>query len=139
MNDMLGGTGKGFAPATVTAEVADGRYSLRAVAVATGQGVNIFLGGGESTHVGTVAISQPRPSLKGDGTVSCTTSVFNLVGHKDDVLAIPLAETLCKQLQQVVVVTAGVHIDNAGEGDIDRIKGNMAALAARLVEALGAR
>lgn len=139
MNDMLSGKGKEPGPTTVSAEVSDGRHSLWAVAVLTGQGVNIFLGGGESPHIGTVVISQPRLSLRGNDAVSCTTSVFNLVGHKDDILAIPLAETLCKQLQQVIVVTAGVHIDNAGDSDIDRITGNMATLAARLAEALGAR
>lgn len=136
---MRSGIESGPVPTAVTAEVADGRHTLRAIAVPTGQGINIFLGGGEAPHVGTVAISQPRPSLTGDGTISCTTSVFNLVGHKDDILAVPLAEILCKELQQVIVVTAGVHIDNADEGDIARINGNMNTLAAKLMEALGTR
>ncbi|MDR7868648.1 MAG: hypothetical protein RIN56_17790 [Sporomusaceae bacterium] len=117
----------------ITEEVADGRYSLHAVLVTTADGISIYLGGGESPHIGTVVISQPRPSLRGDGQISCTTSVFNLIAHKDDSLAIPLAEELCKKHKQVVVVTAGVHIDNAEENDIARLGRNSAALAAKLM------
>lgn len=133
---MHSGIGNGPAQTIVTEEVSDGRHSLRAVAVLTGQGVNIFLGGGELPHIGTVVISQPRHSLKGNGVISCTTSVFNIVGHKDDILAVPLAEIFCKKLNQVIVVTAGVHIENAAEQDIARINGNIATLADRLMEAV---
>lgn len=120
----------------ITEEVADGRHSLHAVVISTADGINIYLGGGEYPHVGTVVISQPRPSLKGDGRTSCTTSVLNLLAHKDDCLAIPLAEILCKKLNQVVVVTAGVHIDKTDEDDIARVNRNMATLAVNLVAAL---
>ena len=114
----------------------DGRYSLLAVAVRTQNGIDIYVGGGELSHIGTVVISQPRPSLKGDGSISCTTSVFNLLSHKDDAIAIPLAERLCKKLNQVIVVTAGVHIDNADKQDIERFIRNLARLEEALVERL---
>ena len=93
--------------------------------VQTISGLNIYLGGGEEPHIGTVAVSIPRPSLTGDGSTSCTTSVFNLISHKDDVLAIPLAEELSRQLNQVVVVTAGMHIEKATTEEITRIKTNL--------------
>ncbi len=136
---MLMGNENGPGQTIVTEEVSDGRHSLRVVAVLTGKGINIFLGGGESPHIGTVVISQPRLSLRGNDAVSCTTSVFNLVGHKDDVLAIPLGESLCKQLNQVIVVSAGVHIDGASERDIARINGNMTIIATRLMETLASQ
>jgi hypothetical protein len=100
----------------------EGRLKLKAVVTAVPEGVNIYLGGGEKPHIGTVVISQPRQSLKCDGSTSCTTSVFNLLGHKDDGIAIPLAEEICKRLNRLVVVTAGVHIDNATIEDIERLK-----------------
>lgn len=99
----------------------EGKFSLEAVVTVTKEGINVYLGGGEKPHIGTVAMSQPRPSLKGDGSVSCTTSVLNLLGHKDDGLAVPLAEELCKTLKQTIVVTAGVHIENATIEDIKKI------------------
>ncbi|HZK60870.1 MAG TPA: hypothetical protein VFC41_02260, partial [Anaerovoracaceae bacterium] len=91
--------------------VNDGKYTLESVVVQTMSGVNIYLVGGEESHIGSVAVSIPRSSLTGDGSISSTTSVFNLFAHKDDVLAVPLAEELSKQLNQVVVVSAGVHIE----------------------------
>jgi hypothetical protein len=137
VNDMRSTGGKNTWPRGVFAvDVADGRHSLQAVVNTTLDGLNIYLGGGESPHIGTVAISQPRPSLRGDGTISCTTSVFNLLAHKDDSLAIPLAEILCKKLNQVVVVTAGVHIDKADDGDIARVHRNLAVLVGKIAAAL---
>jgi hypothetical protein len=41
----------------------------------------VTIGGGSRPHVGAVAVAQPRPSLKGDGTVSATASVIALLGH----------------------------------------------------------
>ena len=105
--------------------VNDGKYTLESVVVKTISGVNIYLGGGEESHIGTVVVSIPRPSLTGDGSISCTTSVFNLFSHKDDVLAVPLAEELSKQLNQVVVVSAGGHIKKATTEEITRIKANL--------------
>jgi gallate decarboxylase subunit D len=95
-----------------------GRYRLKCTTVQTGDGVQVYIGGGDRFHIGTVVLCQPRLSLKGDGSISCTASVLNLPGHKDDGIAVPIAEGLCKGLNQVVVVTAGVHIDHAGEAEI---------------------
>lgn len=86
----------------------------------TSGGISIYLGGGEIPHIGTVVISQP--SLKENGLTSCTTSVFNLIGHKDNEIAIPMAENISKKTNQVVVVTAGVHVNNATAEDIYQLK-----------------
>jgi len=105
--------------------VKDGKYTIESVVVKTMSGINVYLGGGEKSHIGTVVVSIPRPSLTGDGSTSCTTSLFNLISHKDDILAVPLAEELAKQLKQVVVVSAGVHIEKATSEEITRIKKNL--------------
>ncbi|MEA4892345.1 MAG: hypothetical protein VB085_07255 [Peptococcaceae bacterium] len=96
----------------------EGRYALEAVVVRTQDGVNVCLGGGEKTHIGTVVLCQPRPSLKGDGKTSTTSSVLNLIGHKDGELARAFAEKLCRALNQTVVVTAGIHIESAAPQEI---------------------
>lgn len=72
-------------------KIKDGKYSLQAVITKTNGGLSVYLGGGDEPHIGTVAISQPRLSQKGDGSISCTTSVINLLHHKDDTLAVPLS------------------------------------------------
>jgi len=100
----------------------EGKFTMKAVVCFALKGINIYLGGGEIPHVGTVVVSQPRPSLKNKGKISCTTSVFNILGHKDDEIAVPMAEEICKKTNQVVVVTAGVHIENATMEGIDRLK-----------------
>ena len=56
---------------------------------------------------------------------SATSSVINLVAHKDEDVARPLAELLAKNLNQVVVVTAGIHISQATLEDIDILKKNV--------------
>ena len=119
-----------------TQEVEDGLYSLSAVIVCTEAGLNIYLGGGEAPHIGTVVISQPRLSLTGDGSISCTTSVYNFLAHKDDGVAIPLAEKLCKELNKIIVVTAGVHLDNAKDADITRFRNNLEIIASRILETI---
>ena len=75
-------------------------------------------------HVGAVAIGIPRPSLKDSSKLSATTSVFTLVGHKDDEVARPVAERLAKELNQTVVVVTGVHIEGAKEDDIRKLTYN---------------
>lgn len=119
-----------------TQKIIDGKYSLEAVITQTRDGLNIYLGGGEEPHIGSVVISQPRPSLTGDGRVSCTTSVYNFIGHKDDGVGVLLAEDLCRSLNQVIVVTAGVHIEKAREEDLRRFRENLDKLTGQILQAI---
>ena len=98
-----------------------GKYKITLVAVATKDGLIVSLVGGEKPHVGAVAISIPRPSLKNSSKFSATTSIFTITGHKDDELAKPVAERLAKEFTQTVVVIAGVHIDRASDDDIRKL------------------
>lgn len=99
----------------VTVSAGEGKFRLWAAAVSThGEGINVTLGGGEVPHIGAVAIAIPRPSLKDPGRISATTSVYLLVGHKDDALAKPLADRIARALGQPVVVAAGVHLGEPG-------------------------
>ena len=91
------------------------------------------VGGGRS-HIGSVAIAQPRPSLRGDGSVSCTCSVWNQPGHKDEAVARPVAERLCRALNTVVVVTAGVHLPGADAARIEAVERLAEELAEKLLE-----
>jgi len=117
-------------------KISEGRFEVEAVVTRTHDGINICIGGGERPHIGTVVISQPRESLLGDGTISCTTSIINVLYHKDDGVAVPLAEMVCKAINQLVVVTAGLHIENAVQSDIDMFKSLTNQLGQKIVKGL---
>ena len=95
-----------------------GRFAMEAIATQSDDGVNVYLGGREKPHIGTVVLCQPRQSLKTEGSLSQTTSTINLMGHKDDGVGVPMAQCLCVTLEVPVVVTAGVHIAAAHADDI---------------------
>lgn len=94
----------------------------------------VTIGGGTKAHVGAVAIAQPRPSLKGDGRVSATASVITLLGHKEDELARWAALHLAAKLNRTVVVTAGIHIDDASIDQIIQLDADARRLVTTLTE-----
>ncbi len=113
-----------------------GKYRVEATLIATDEGYILHLLGGEKPHVGAVIISQPRESLTGDGSISCTTSNLPLLGHKDDIAAKPVAEAIVKATRQPVVAIAGIHIDNATVDDIEQLQSNINVLTQRLLREL---
>ena len=77
-----------------------------------GEDYHILLTGGTRPHIGCTVLAVPRPSLKGDGKLSSTSSVINLPGHKDEQICRYLAEQLAAQRNAVVVCTGGFHMDD---------------------------
>jgi hypothetical protein len=104
--------------------VGRGKHQVVLTAIITVDGLIISLLGGDRPHVGAMAVGIPRLSLKDPSKTSATTSVFTLVGHKDDEVARPAAERIAKILNQTVIVVAGIHIDQAEDEDIERIANN---------------
>lgn len=104
-----------------TAETANSVLEIRAEKV--GSDILICLSGGSHPHIGCVVQAVPRPSLKGDGTVSATSSVLNLTGHKEEVLCRMLAEKVCCACNAVVVCTGGFHLDNITPAQISEVMG----------------
>ncbi len=105
--------------------IEDGKYTIEALVLITDDGIMLYLGGGEKPHIGVVVMSQPRPSMKEDKTISCTTSVINRLSHKDDIIIAPMAEAICKKANAVVVASGGVHVDVVEDSDIKRLMRNM--------------
>lgn len=71
----------------------------------------ITVSGGELPHIGTVVMACPRPSLTGDGTMSATSSVMNVVGHKDEEICRYLAQSAAARHSAVTVCLGGFHVD----------------------------
>ena len=90
-----------------------------------GDDILISVKGGDKPHIGTTVLAVPRPSLSGDGTVSTTSSVLNVIGHKDEEICRILAEKASKKYGVTVVCVGGFHIDNI---NADQIKEIMAAI-----------
>ena len=99
----------------------EGKYRVEARGILIGNDLIVAIYGGTTPHIGALAIAIPRPSLQDPNITSATSSVFTLVGHKDDIIARREAEELASRLNRVVVVLAGVHIDQTTDMDIQRL------------------
>jgi hypothetical protein len=106
----------------------EGKYDLSASVRLIGPDLLVAIWGGEKPHIGAVAMSQPRPSLKDPEVTSATASVFAYVGHKEDELAKAAAEILAATLKTNVVVTAGIHWDNLPPEGIQQVIRNSETL-----------
>ncbi|RLE20738.1 MAG: hypothetical protein DRJ65_17565 [Acidobacteria bacterium] len=82
--------------------------SINANVTHAGEDLVIVVTGGRQPHVGTIVLAQPSGSDRSG--VSC--SVMTIPPHKEEAVARPIAESVCKASGQVTVVTAGIHEDN---------------------------
>lgn len=95
-----------------------GRIKINLKAILIGKDLCIIISGGDSPHIGSVTLSVPRPSLSDFKKRSATTSVLNLVGHKDDEAARYVSHALSSKLNKNVVTTCGIHVDNITSKEI---------------------
>ncbi len=86
-------------------------------------------------HVGSAAMAVARPSLTGQG-VSATTSVLNRMGHKDDEVAVRLAETVASARGCAVVCVCGIHIDGLSPAGIQAVLAACRELEQEILRAL---
>jgi phage gp45-like len=99
-------------------------YQVVISAVPIGSDLVVMLWGGERPHVGAVAVSIHRPSLDNSEVTSATTSVYALVGHKEDDLAKMMAHKIASTLNKNIILTAGIHVDNISADGIKTIETN---------------
>jgi len=117
-----------------SASETSGRVSINLIAVFMGKDLNISLYGGDSPHIGAVALAQPRPSLQGAEQISSTCSVLAIIGHKEDELARALALDLSKKLEVTVCVACGIHLDKISPDEIDQVLAICERLTAKLLK-----
>ena len=86
-----------------------------------GEDYQITVSGGIKPHIGTVVLAQARESLTGEG-ISATSSVINVVGHKDEAVARNFAEKIAIAGRCTAVCSCGIHIDHATEMQLLQIK-----------------
>ena len=115
-------------------EIIEGKdkYKVKLVVIKSGEDLTVIISGGEKPHIGAMAISIPRPSLKDSNKVSTSTSVFTLIGHKEDELSKQIAENITKITKKITVVIVGLHIENATFQDIEYLVQNTQKAADKL-------
>jgi len=113
-----------------------GKYKVKLVAVKSGKDLTATVAGGEEPHIGAVAIAISRPSLKNPNKLSATSSVFTLVGHKEDKLARRAAEKITKATKETTVTVVGLHINKATSQDIESLVQNTQKAVSKLIEKL---
>lgn len=86
-----------------------------------GKDYHLTLWGGEKPHIGCTVLSVPRPSLTGKGDISVTSSVLNVIGHKDEEICRCLAEQVARKKNAVTVCTGGFHMDGITDSQIDEV------------------
>ena len=106
-----------------------GRYQIYATATLIGDDLLVAIWGGTKPHIGAVTVALPRPSIADPRITSSTSSVFTLLGHKEDKVVKMVSEHLSARLEKNVVVTAGIHWDHLPEEAIQEIVQNCRELA----------
>lgn len=90
-----------------------GALTVRADAVRCGADLAVAVTGGTGPHIGASALGEYEPE-RGSATVSCIT----VRTHRDDRVACRFAKRLAAALGCTVSVSAGLHVDGAGETEI---------------------
>lgn len=101
-----------------------------------GDDLLLFIRGGRE-HIGSVVLAQPRASLRGDGSMSCTSSVLNVTGHKDEEICRFIAEKIASASGRRVVAVGGIHIDGITSEGIREVSRAADKLAQDILAALG--
>lgn len=103
------------------------KYELTATIQKCGEDLSICIFGGDRPHIGAVALGVGN--IHGlDLKYSPTVSSISVVDHKDDEIARKVAKEVAKKLKIQVVVSVGIHIENAKIDDIVIIEKNIEKL-----------
>ncbi len=109
------------------------KHEITIVAQFCGADLNVSVFGGDKPHIGAVAIAVAN--IDGyERKYSPTISCISVLDHKDEEVARYVAKELSKCLNSQVVVTAGIHIDNATSEDISIIMENVGNITEKLTK-----
>ena len=120
----------------VRSSVGDDIYKVVAEVKIIGDDLIISVWGGTKPHIGSISVSVPRPGLKDSTSMSSTSSVINLIGHKDEVVARKFSEQLATKFNRNAIATAGIHIDDITENQINIIMQNITDLCLDVINKL---
>lgn len=114
----------------------EGSHRIQLRALVCGADLSVTICGGNRFHVGAVALGCPKPQGDGLPGSKATVSVLCALGHRDDEIARREARLLATELDCMVTVTAGVHLDDADAADLQTLLDNCDEACRRLASAL---
>lgn len=117
-------------------ESGEGIYRIEADVLICGSDISIAICGGDTPHIGAVALASPRMSLADKEKTSASASVICVMGHKEDELARAAALKLAARFSCQTAVAAGIHIDDASEDDIKVLWKNYETVMVMIMEGL---
>ena len=121
---------------SVRSSVGNGIFKVVVEVKIIGDDLILSVWGGTMPHIGSISVSVPRPGLKDSTIMSSTSSVINLIGHKDEVVARMFSEQLATKFNRNVIATAGIHIDDITEYQINIIMQNITDLCLDVINKL---
>jgi hypothetical protein len=94
------------------------RFILEMVLVRMGRDLCVSLSGGDTPHIGAVALAVPHAGLSDPLKTDASVSLSTVTGHKEDELARKIAYRLAVKFNCTVSASCGIHIDNARKEEI---------------------
>jgi hypothetical protein len=90
-----------------------GRIFLKMICLSLGNDFVITLSGGDLEHIGAVVVSKPNSSnIHKDAVNNIMMDVIIVPEHKEDCLAKSVASLLATNLNNVVCVVCGIHLEH---------------------------
>ena len=115
----------------IYATAGEGRFQIEARAIQCGKDWCVAVCGGETPHVGAVTLGQYEPERD-----SATVSTVTVHTHRDDSVAAHFAKAISTAQKCVVTVTAGIHVDAAGEAELEILRKNYDACLTKLLRSM---
>ncbi|MTJ92500.1 MAG: hypothetical protein F8N36_06495 [Desulfovibrio sp.] len=117
-----------------------GRLSISLRVFRLGRDLQVLCCGGAS-HIGAVALATPtqghaRQQDLATRPTQVEAHLLALPGHKEDALALRMAQSMAEALHCAVCVSAGIHYDNITRAEIQQVEQMAQDLTHRCIAAL---
>lgn len=118
----------------------DAPYTIKAELIRVGDDLVCLVTGGTHAHTGAVSLAEPAVTVHpvtGQKQVRGSDPIVNTIigaGHKDALPAEMFSKALCRHFGVNVVCTAGIHVDDATQEEIDTMVQNAKSLLERLLD-----
>ena len=133
------GTGETYSVSSFTVSLKQGRFKVVAAVHEIGPDILVAMWGGNRPHIGAIGMAQTRQSLRDEEQRAATSSVFTLLGHKEDLIVKPLSEEITRRFGRNSVVVAGIHWDNLTDDEIRTAEKLCQRLSVKILEKLTSR
>ena len=109
---------------------------------ATGDDIQVIVGGGDRPHVGAIALAEPGTTthpvtgetIKNVEEDSCKITAISGQGHKEKEVAIAFAKAFCVAFEVNVAASVGIHIDDATKEEIVIFTENINRLISKSID-----